>query len=132
MSGLEIVIKAHSGLRWLVLAFLVIGVGRAGWGWLTTQRYQRADRVWGAVTSGLMDVQVVLGLVIFFWLDPVVRPTLWHLILGVLAAVSVHGGSLAARRSTEDRRRQYAHLLGYLIGLLLVLLGIYAVRGSLF
>jgi formate hydrogenlyase subunit 3/multisubunit Na+/H+ antiporter MnhD subunit len=132
MTGLEILIKAHSGLRWVVLALVVMGIGRAGWGWLTAQGYTPFDRRWGAICSGLLDLQVVLGFVIFFLLDPELRPAYWHPVLMILAAVSVHLGSVLARRTGGDRQRHYAHLLAYLTGLLLVLLGVYAVRGTLF
>ncbi len=132
MTGLEILIKAHSGLRWVVLALVVMGVGRAGWSWLTAQRYQRVDRLWGALSGGLMYVQIVLGFVIFFLLEPEVRPAYWHPVLMVLAAVSVHLGALFARRLGKDHQKHYAHLLAYLVGLLLILLGVYVVRGSLF
>ncbi len=132
MSGLEILIQAHSGVRWVVLALIVMGVGRAGWSWLASSPYQKLDRLWGALCSGLIDFQIVLGFVIFFLVNPEARPTHWHPALMVLAAVSLHMGALFARRLGADRQRHYAHLLSYLVGLLLILLGVYTVRGSLF
>ncbi len=129
---IEILIEAHSGLRWVVLALLLLGIGRAAWGWLGSPAYAKFDRVWGAISSGLMDLQILLGVIIFFLLDPEVRPSLWHPALMLAAAVSVHVGTVFARRLTEDRRKHYAHLLAYLVGLLFVLLGVYAVRSSLF
>lgn len=132
MTGLEILIKAHSGLRWVVLALVVMGIGRAGRSWLTSQRYHQFDRLLGALSSGFMDVQILLGGAIFFLLDPELRPTYWHPVLMALAAVSLHLGALLARRAGEDRQRQHAHLVAYLTSLLLILLGVYAVRSSLF
>ncbi len=132
MTTLEILIKAHSGLRWVVIALLGIGIGRAGWGWLSSLSYANFDRLWGRLSIVLIDLQILLGVVIFFLLDPAVRPSLWHPALMLAAAVSIHGGAIFARRLTDDRRKHYAHLLAYLVGLLLVLLGIYTVRGSLF
>lgn len=132
MSGLEILIKAHAGLRWVVLALLVIGIGRAAWGWLSSPSYTKFDRIWGAISSALIDLQILLGVVIFFLLDSELRPSLWHPALMIAAAVSIHLGTIFARHLTEDRRRHYAHLLAYLVSLLLVLLGIRVVRGSLF
>jgi formate hydrogenlyase subunit 3/multisubunit Na+/H+ antiporter MnhD subunit len=78
-----------------------------------------------------MDIQIVLGFVIFFLLDQELRPTYWHPVLMVLAAVSIHLGALFARRSGKDHQKHYAHLLAHLVGLLLILLGVYVVRGSL-
>ncbi|MFN4217952.1 MAG: hypothetical protein ACK4HB_01490 [Candidatus Bipolaricaulia bacterium] len=132
MTGLEIVVKAHAGLRWVVLALLVIGIGRAGWGWLGSPSYTKLDRIWGALSSALIDLQILLGVVIFLLLDAELRPSLWHPALMIAAAASIHVGTSVARRLAEDRRRHYAHLLAYLVSLLLVLLGIRVVRGSLF
>ncbi len=132
MTGLEILVKAHAGLRWVVLVFFAIGIGRAAWGWLSSPSYTKFDRTWGALSSALIDLQILLGVVIFFLLDLELRPSLWHPALMLAAAVSSHLGTILARRLAEDRRRHYAHLLAYLVGLLLVLLGIRVVRGSLF
>lgn len=132
MTGLEILTKAHSGLRWVVLALIVIGIGRAGWGWLSSPSYTQFDRLWGAISSALIDFQILLGAVIFFLLDSQMRPSLWHPALMLFAAGSIHLGTIFARRLTEDRRKHYAHLLAYLVSLLFILLGVYAVRGSLF
>jgi hypothetical protein len=129
---IEILTKAHSGLRWVVLALILLGIARAAWGWLGSPSYAKFDRMWGALSSGLMDLQILLGVIIFFLVDPEVRPSLWHPALMLTAAVSVHLGTIFARRLKEDRRKHYAHLLAYLVGLLFVLLGVYAVRGSLF
>lgn len=129
---IEILIKAHAGVRWVVLALIALGIGRAGWAWLGSPSYTKLDRLWGALSAGVMDLQILLGLVIFFVLAPETRPTLWHPALMLGAALSVHLGVVVARRLSDDRRRQYVQLLAYLISLLLVLLGIYAVRGSLF
>ncbi len=132
MTGLEILIKAHSGLRWVVLALIIVGIARAAWGWLGSPSYGKFDHVWGAVSSGVIDLQILLGVLIFFLIDTALRPSWWHPALMLLAAVSVHVGAIVARRATEDRRKHYAHLLAYLVSLLLILLGVYAVRGSLF
>ncbi len=129
---IEILIKAHSGVRWVVLALLLLGIGRAAWGWLGSPSYAKFDRVWGGISIGLMDLQILLGVIIFFLLEPEVRPSLWHPALMLIAAVSVHLGTVFARRVKENRRKHYAHLLAYLVSLLFVLLGVYAVRGSLF
>lgn len=132
MTGLEMLIKAHSGLRWVVLGLIVMGIGSAGWGWLSSSSYANFDRIWGRLSIVLIDLQILLGVVIFFLLDPALRPSLWHPTLMIAAAVSIHGGAIFARRLTGDLRKHYAHLVAYLVGLLLVLLGIYTVRGSLF
>jgi hypothetical protein len=96
---IEILTKAHSGLRWVVLALILLGIARGGVGSVGPRKC---------------------------------APSLWHPALMLTAAVSVHLGTIFARRLKEDRRKHYAHLLAYLVGLLFVLLGVYAVRGSLF
>lgn len=128
---IEILLRAHGDLRWVVLLLVVIGIGRAVWGWLSSPPYSTFDRLWGALISALMDLQILLGFVIFFLLAPPARPTLWHPALMLGGALSVHLGAIFARRLPENRRKHYAQLLAYLVGLLLILLGIRVVRGSL-
>ncbi|MCX8103136.1 MAG: hypothetical protein N3E42_01665 [Candidatus Bipolaricaulota bacterium] len=129
---IEVLLRAHGDLRWVVLALIIVGIGRAGWGWFGSPTYSRFDRLWGAISSALMDLQILLGFVIFFLLAPPARPTLWHPAFMIGAALSVHLGAIFARRLTEDRRKHYVQLLAYLVGLLFVLLGIRVVRGSIF
>ncbi len=118
---IEILIKAHSGLRWLVLLAIVVGV--FGWarGWWGAVQYQKQRRVWGMVYSVLLDVQLALGLVIFFMLSA--WKGLWHPIFMILAVGSAHVGTVLGRQPPE-RAQPHWSLLAYVLSCLLVLLGL--------
>lgn len=121
MSILEILIRAHSGLRWLVLLAIVVGI--FGWarGWWGAAQYQKQRRVWGMVYSVLLDVQLVLGLLIFFMLPA--WPNLWHPLSMILAVGSAHVGTILGRQPPE-RVQPHWPVLAYTLSYLLVLFGL--------
>lgn len=121
MSILEILGKAHSGLRWLVLLAIVVGVLGLVRGWWRTAEYQKERRVWGMVYSVLLDVQLTLGLLIFFMLSA--WPNLWHPISMILAVGSAHVGTILGRQPPE-RAQPHWQMLAYILSYLLILLGL--------
>ncbi|MCC6147197.1 MAG: hypothetical protein IT308_06470 [Anaerolineaceae bacterium] len=60
----------HNITRWLVLIFGVIAVVRAFTGWLGRRSWSKADRQVGALFTGMIDVQLLLGLILFVFYAP--------------------------------------------------------------
>lgn len=130
MEFATILFHAHSGLRYLVLlaglaAFLytlVAGLRSAPW--------DRAGRVLVAAFAGLLDLQIVIGVVLVF----VYRfyPALWgHLTMMLLAAASVHAASILIRRRPPERRSPMTAALGTAGALILIVAGIAAIQRSI-
>lgn len=118
----EILLKAHEGIRWLVLLTMIVGLfGMVrGW-WRAAEHQQRERRMWGLVYSVLMDLQLLLGVMLLFMLS-----AWWnwpHALLMVLAVACAHAGTILERlplgRSTPSMP-----LLAYLVSFLLVLVGL--------
>ena len=121
---------AHSGLRYLVLlaalaAIIALAIA------LATGRPLRAARVLPLAFTGLLDLQVLLGIALVIgglFADAVVG----HLVMMVLAVIVAHGSSIIARRSADDRREQIVRLAGVVLALSLIVGGVLAIgRGVL-
>jgi hypothetical protein len=98
---MEFIFHAHSGLRYLVLLAGVLTLGYALYGWLTKRAWDRAARILGSSFAGLLDLQVLLGIVLVF---RIYYPALiGHIVMMALAAVVVHGASVANRRAPHPR-----------------------------
>lgn len=121
MTILEILIKAHSGFRWLVLLAIVVGVWGLVRGWWGAAQYQKQRRVWGIVYSVLLDVQLALGLLIFFMLSA--WSSLWHPISMILAVGCAHFGTILGRQPPE-RAKPHWPMLAYILSYLLILFGL--------
>ena len=128
MTGL---FYAHSGLRFLVLlaglaALLYYAYARA-----TTRPIDRASRVVGAVYSGLLDLQIVLGILTV--VTGIYYPALiGHIVMMVMAAAVVHGSAVLAKNTPDVKRYHSVRLAGVLVSLVFIAGGIMAIGRGVF
>ncbi|MCS6903263.1 MAG: hypothetical protein NZO41_03185 [Candidatus Bipolaricaulota bacterium] len=117
-----ILLKAHSGIRWLVLLAVIVGLFGLvrGW-WRDAEHHQRERRIWGLVYSVLMDLQLLLGALLLFMLSA------WgawpHVVSMLLAVACAHVGTIWGRLSSR-RANPSIPRLAYLLSFLLVLVGL--------
>ena len=131
----------HSWNRWAVLLALLAALGRAYWGWLGRQPFRPADRRLGSVLTGLLHVQLLLGLTLYFglspwtlraatnraaaWHDPTLRFwSITHIGLMLTAIVVAQLGQSMAKRAATDAARHRGSALAYSVATGLLLLGI--------
>ena len=125
---MQFLYQAHSGLRYLVLLAAVAAVIALAYA-LITGRGGRSTRVLPAVFTGLLDLQVLLGLALVIggvMPDIVVG----HLAMMVIALAVAHGASIVGRRAHSERRELVIRLVGIVLALLLIVGGIMALGRS--
>lgn len=117
---------AHSGLRYLVLAAAVIALV-----FVVGQRYagglERARRISTAAFVGLLDLQVLLGIVLLFTWN-FYGQLIGHIVMMVLALVTAHLYAAKLKRTTEAGRAFIIGLLGVVLTLVFVVGGIMAIQ----
>lgn len=122
---MNILFHAHSGLRYLVLLAAVAAIGTLTYA-LATGRAARVAFALATAFTGLLDVQIVLGIgLVMGGLFP--DAVIGHLALMLLAAVVTHASSIAGRRSATERRELAIRLGGITLALLLIVGGILAI-----
>lgn len=121
---------AHSGLRYLVLLAALAALVALAYA-LATGRAGRAARVLPAVFTGLLDLQVLLGiaLVIGGLMPDIV---VGHLVMMVIALIVAHGASILAGRTADERRALTIRLVGIILALVIIIGGIMALGRSVF
>lgn len=88
------ILMLHSIVRWLLVLVGMFALVRFLIGWLRKSEFTKMDRGLSAGFSGLMDLQVMLGFVFFFWSGlagggfPMFR--IEHMIIMLVAAVAGH------------------------------------------
>ncbi|HUG41738.1 MAG TPA: hypothetical protein VMM12_14710 [Longimicrobiales bacterium] len=130
MELTTILFHAHSGLRYLVLLAGVVAFLYTLVAALRSRPWDRAGRILLAVFAGVLDLQILIGIVLIF----VYRfyPALWgHLTMMVLAAASVHVASAVNKRRPPERRSPMTAALGAAGGLILIIGGIAAIQRSI-
>jgi hypothetical protein len=120
---------AHSGLRYLVLLAAVASFLYSIVGAVTGRPWDRGGRILLVSFVGLLDLQVLIGLVlVFIW---PFYPALWgHIVLMVLAAAVAHFTSIVNRRRPPEKKNHLTAALGVVGALILVVGGITAIGRS--
>ena len=119
-------LSAHSGLRYLVLLLGLAVIGYAAYGLIAKRPYDQRMRVLSLAFSGILDLQVVVGLAYLF--TSTFYPQLaGHLTMMVLAVAITHIVSAVQRRRPPERRTYGPHVVGTLVVLAIISFGILAI-----
>lgn len=130
MDASTILFHAHSGLRYLVLLAGVLSFGYSLARMLQGRPWDRTGRILLVSFVGIVDLQVLLGLVlVFVW---AFYPALWgHISMMVLAAVVAHVAAALNKRRPAERQSHRLAVLGVAGALILVVGGIAAIGRSI-
>jgi len=135
----DLLLLVHDIARWLVLLAGVFLVYRSISG-LRNHTYAPTDRRAGQIYTGLMDLQLVVGILLMI-LSPLVQSALGnlgaamqhsqtrffvaeHWVLMLVAVVLAHVGSVHVKKATAALHKQRQALIWYGLSLVLVLLAI--------
>lgn len=130
----------HSIFRWLVLATLLLAIGKAYLGKKKQKAYTPLDNFIRHSTATIAHIQLLVGILLYTQ-SPIVKhlsagnndfatnpePLFFgiiHTALMLLAIVSITAGSAMAKRKTNILQKHNTVLLWYSIGLLIILLAI--------
>lgn len=124
------ILTLHGEVRWLVAIGAVIAIVKFGLGWARNTQYTSIDRGLMAAYTGLMDVNLLLGLILLFGLGggfPGYR--LEHVVTMTLAVVVAH--SAAMWRKSDDAQLKFRNnLIVVVVSMVLVLVGVLRLRGG--
>lgn len=136
-----IVLTVHSVLRWVVVVFALLAIARALSGWLARKEWSPGDQRIGLLFILALDLQLFLGLMLYFFLSPVTHVVFeqftmamrdrvlrfWaveHPTVGLLAVAVAHATRVFSRRSRESVTKHRRTAVGFTFTLLLILLAI--------
>ncbi|PKO12041.1 MAG: hypothetical protein CVU39_26225 [Chloroflexi bacterium HGW-Chloroflexi-10] len=135
-----ILLTLHNITRWALLILALLVIVRAFRGWFSKTAYQDQDRKFTVMYSGIFDLQILLGIILFFtkgWGnalmsgDSSVMSTaavrffaVEHWTIMLLAAILVHVGSAQVKKAAEDVKKYRRAAIWFTISLLMVLAAI--------
>ncbi len=135
----NVVLVLHNWVRWVVLLFAVLALGRAYWGWLGKRAYAGVDRRLGMAFTSALDFQVLLGLLLYFFLSPLgIRAffnsglqqsgglyfALFHELLMVAGVGLAHMGSMLPRRVQDAAQKHPRAALFFTLSVVVILIAI--------
>ena len=125
---------AHSGWRYLVVVGLLVAIIKYALGFFGKSKWSNLDSTINRVVPILVDVQVLLGLILYVvartWTSSSAGIAYWHPLAMIGAVVVAHLFSIRVKQSTTDAERFQSGLIGNAATFVLMALGIYFVLGS--
>ena len=124
------VLMLHSILRWIIVLIGLFALVKFLVGWVRKSDFAKMDRGLQAGFSGLVDLQVTLGFIYFFWNGlagagfPMFR--IEHMVTMLVAAVVAHLPSFMKKAENKFAVGFYA-VIGALI---IIVLGVYRLPGG--
>ena len=134
---MNIIFHAHSGLRWLILLGVILIIVRSLTGLVSNGAYTKFDKIVGSATVGIMDLQLLLGIVLYFGYSAYTmslsfnmsnsEERFWsveHLALMVMAIGLAHVGKVKAGKAITDKSKFKTQAIFFTISFLLMILAI--------
>jgi uncharacterized membrane protein YozB (DUF420 family) len=136
------VLSLHNVLRWLVVILTLAAAVNAFWGWFGKRAWSERDRKLGVFVSMGIDIQLLLGLLLYFVISPLMTETILpnfggamknselrffaieHIFLMVLVVVFAHLGSILAKRGKDSTARFRRAAIWFTLTLALILAGL--------
>lgn len=135
-----IVLAIHNIIRWVILIAGAVAVFRAYMGWFGKREWTETDRKAGLLFTTSIDIQILLGLLLYFFLSPITKAALSafgdvmseagarffafeHVIVMLLALVFAHLGSILPKRVDEAVRKHRRAAIWFTLAFLVILAG---------
>lgn len=134
------VLSIHNIIRWIALILGILAAVRAYLGWFGNREWTVKDRKIGSYFTIAMDVQLLLGLLLYIFLSPTTRTAfqdfgaamqvgdvrffaLEHPLFMVLAVVFAHLGSILSKKAEQTNAKFRRAAIWFSLSVLAVLLG---------
>ena len=136
-------LSVHNILRWVVLILGLIAVIRAYRGWLGKRDWTESDRKFGVFFTMALDIQVLLGLILYFFLSPFTRSiftdlasvtgnmggesffySFEHIFVMIVAVALAHIGSARSKKALEPSAKHRQAAIFFTLAILAILIGV--------
>ncbi len=132
----QIIKHFHSGLRWLVILFLLTAILSSLYKMLTKSDYSKYDKVLSIASLSTVHLQIILGLLLYFISPKVIFKAesmsnsmlrfflVEHSILMIISAIAVTIGFRFIKRAPVPYKKHLNTVLFYSASLLIILFSI--------
>jgi len=131
----------HNALRWIILLIALITLLKYFIGWFSQKPWKKSDNILGAVFTGLIDVQLLTGLILYAFVSPITKAafqdfgaamknadlrfyTVEHAFMMIIAIVLVHVGRAKSKKANGSKAKFATSLLFLGIAYVIILAAI--------
>jgi hypothetical protein len=133
-------LAAHNLIRWFALIIGIVIVVLSFLGWFGKKEWSDRDRKWGMYYTIAMDIQLLLGLLLYIVFSPITRAAfqdfgaamsnsglrffaIEHALVMLLAVVFAHLGSAFSKKAQDSTGKFKRAALWYALSVLLLIAG---------
>jgi hypothetical protein len=125
------VLEIHGLVRWLVAVVAIAAIIKFALGWLRQMPYTAVDRGIMSAYTGLLDTNLLLGLILFFSLGGFPMPRIEHASTMIVAIIVAHLSAIW--RKSDDAAKVFRNnLIVVAISFALIISAVVILRGSWF
>ena len=124
------VLEIHGLVRWLVALIAIVAIVKFAMGWLRNMPFTSADRGIMSAYTGLMDLNLLLGLILLFGLGggfPMHR--IEHATTMILAVVVAHLSAIW-KKSDDAAKKFRNYLIVVVVSIVLIVMAVIRLRGG--
>ncbi len=135
-----ILLAVHNVVRWVALILAILAVVRAFLGWFGKREWTDRDRKIGIFYTSSLDIQLLLGLMLYFLFSPITTSALRdfgaamtndiqrffgleHALYMVVAVILAHVGNALSKRGEDPVRKHRMAAIWFSLSLVLILIG---------
>ena len=136
----QIVLSLHNAWRWVVVLIIVIAIVQFLMGWLQRKNWTPSDRRTLMLYTTVLDIQLILGFLLFFVLSPVTTSAfsnfgeamrnsgqrfflVEHTVMMLIAVIVAHVSTVMVRRSSSDVGKFRIAAIGAIVATIAILAG---------
>lgn len=127
MNLYTILLKAHSGIRWLVVALAVFAIVKLLITWLGKKEFSKMDNGLTRGFVGILDLQMLLGLSLVIWYfvnaGSMNRLHIEHAVTNLIAIIVAHVGVKKWRNAPGPIRARNTMLM-FLLAIALIVVAV--------
>src|SRR5690554_3759496 len=134
-------LHTHNLFRWLILLGLLVAIIFALTGWFGKKNWTRRDNLAGLLVTIFVDVQLLIGLILYFFVSPFTKAAfadfgaamknadlrfyaVEHSLLMIVALILVHIGRARSRKAALSVKKHKTAAIFYGAALILIIAGI--------
>ena len=123
------VLMLHSIVRWLVVLVAVIAVVRYALVMAGKAQSSGMDRGLMSGYTGLLDLNVLLGLIVLIGLGLFSLPQIEHAVMNIIGVVVAHFFAQRAKKIEDAKLKARTSLLGVVSSIAIIVIGVALVGG---
>lgn len=141
INAYTLFLHLHSVIRWIALILIIIVLIKSFIGWFGNGSYGKVDNIFAASFVGMMDLQFLLGIILYIFLSPVTESAFndfgaamsnstlrfWaveHILVMLVAVVLSHIGRSKGKKASDMKKKFKFQAIFFGISFLLILAAI--------